>query len=79
MHGHTGGHVGGGGHIPPHHEQNQVHHPAAHSRDVWNGPVPSSDVQHRRNLVGEWIRNPRTAVAAIGIMLAVVILLVLLL
>jgi hypothetical protein len=75
MHGHTGGHVGGG-HVPPHHEQHQVHHPAAHSRAEWNGPVPLSDVQRRRNLVGMGIRSPRVAVA-VGIMLAVVILLVL--
>jgi hypothetical protein len=73
---HTGGHVGGGGHVPPHHEQHQVHHPAAHSRDVWNGPVPLSDAQRRKNLVGTWIRSPRAAVA-VGVMLAVVILLVL--
>jgi len=72
MHGHTGGgHVGGGGHMPPiHHQPHQVHH-QVHPADDWT----SSDSRPHSNALAMRIRNPRTAATAAGVVLALLILL----
>jgi|HubBroStandDraft_6_1064221.scaffolds.fasta_scaffold282703_2 phosphatidylethanolamine-binding protein (PEBP) family uncharacterized protein len=73
MHGHTGGgHVGGGGHMPPaHHQPHQVHH-QVHSADAWT----SSDSRPHMNALATRIRNRKmAATTAIGVVLALLILL----
>jgi hypothetical protein len=72
MHGHTGGgHVGGGGHMPPvHHQPHPTHHHEVHNAD-WT----SSDRPHIGALATR-IRSPKMAAAtAIGVVLALLILL----
>ena len=74
MYGRTGGgHVGGGGHMPPaHHQPHQVHH-QVHSADNWT----SMDARPHSNSLATRIRNPKlAAVAAIGVVLTLLILLV---
>lgn len=73
MHGHTGGgHIGGGGHMPPvHHQPPQVHH-QAHTADAWT----SSDSRPHMSALATRIRNPKmAATTAIGVVLALLILL----
>ena len=69
MYGHTGGgHVGGGGHMPPaHHQPHQVH-PADN--------LTSMDRPHMSALATR-IRSPKMAAAtAIGVVLALLILVI---
>jgi hypothetical protein len=73
MYGHTGGgHGGGGGHMPPvHHQPHQAHH-QVHPADN----LTSMDRPHMSALATR-IRNPKmAAVTAIGVVLALLILVI---
>jgi hypothetical protein len=72
MHGHTGGgHIGGGGHMPPiHHQSHQVHQ-HVHDPDVWT----ASDRPHTSALATRMHSPKMAAATAIGVVLALLILL----
>ena len=74
MNGHTGGgHVGGGGHMPPVHHQPHQAHRQVHPADNWT----ATDARPHMNALATRIRSPKmAAAAAIGVVLALLILLI---
>jgi hypothetical protein len=69
MHGHTGGHIGGGGHLPP--PSHQPHHPGHHSPGQ---PVAGRPPTYSNGLLRS-PRNPRVMGAVAVVAFALVILL----